>query len=196
MDISGIVSALSLPRKYYVLVSIVSGVIIFSSDNFLRDLSLLDFKNDYIVWVSLAFLTSLAMTFINVLGILLDKYKFILIKISRVKEKRRLDAQKIKFLNNLDANELSVLREFYISRRNTVPMSIDDPAVLGLIENGIIDQVGNLGYTSNISGTIAYFKLNEITDLYFEERDFKWGEYSNIPRPVWIDMLEPDPKLR
>lgn len=47
MDISTITSALKLPKKAYFSGGIISGILLFSKDDFLKQLSLLYFKESY-----------------------------------------------------------------------------------------------------------------------------------------------------
>ena len=152
MDISTITSALKLPKKVYFLASIISGIMLFSTDEFLKKLSLLEFKESYTLWIGIAFLLSLGMALIAIGDFLIDQYKARKIKKDEDAKKKQaeLEAEKQKAikveeqkykLKNLDNYEKSVLREFYIAQKNTAEMSFEDPTVIGLVTKGIIKQV-------------------------------------------------------
>lgn len=59
---------------------------------------------------------------------------------------RRRDV--IKAVKQLDADEKSVLREFYIQRANTLEMPVEDIVVSGLIKNGVLQTTRNKGQYS------------------------------------------------
>lgn len=51
-------------------------------------------------------------------------------------------------LYNLDDKEIAVLREFFIQGQNTLQLPVGHPVVAGLIEKGILEQVGMIGENS------------------------------------------------
>ncbi len=58
MDISTITNVLKLHKKAYFLGSFIPVILLFSDDSFLKRLSLLEFKENYILWIGVAFLLS------------------------------------------------------------------------------------------------------------------------------------------
>ena len=199
MDISTITSALKLPKKAYFLASIISGIMLFSTDEFLKKLSLLEFKESYTLWIGIAFMLSIGMALIAIGDFLIDQYKAHKSKKDEDAKKKQaeLEAEKQKAikieeqkykLKNLDSYEKSVLREFYIAQKNTAEMSFEDPTVIGLVTKGIIRQVGKQGYSTSITGGIAFFRADDITVEYFGA--FEFPELQNFPRPSWIEGLK------
>ncbi|QSR47957.1 super-infection exclusion protein B [Aeromonas veronii] len=198
MDISTITSALKLPKKAYFLGSIISGVMLFTGDEFLKKLSLLEFKKSYTLWIGIVFLLSIGMVLISIGDFLIEQYKTRKVKKADAAKKQQgeIEAEKKKAaksevqkykLQNIDNYEKAVLREFYIAQKNTIEMSFEDPTVIGLINKEIIRQVGNRGYRNNITGGIAFFRADDTTVEYFGR--FEFPELQNFPRPSWIDGL-------
>lgn len=177
MDISTIANALKLPKKAYFLGSFISGILLFSGDSFLKQLSLLEFKQNYTLWIGVAFLLSIGMASIAAGEFLITQYK-------EAKLKREVKAK----LKNLDNHEKVILREFYLNQKNTVEMSFEDPTVIGLIKKGVIRQVGNQGYHSNITGGIAFFRADDLTVEFFGS--FEFPELNSFSRPNWIEGLK------
>ena len=199
MDISTIANTLKLPKKAYFLGSFISGILLFSGDSFLKQLSLLEFKQNYTLWIGVAFLLSIGMVSIAAGEFLITQYKEAKLKreVKAKKEMQRLneekereektDNQKAK-LKNLDNHEKVILREFYLNQKNTIEMSFEDPTVIGLINKGVIRQVGNQGYHSNITGGIAFFRADDLTVEFFGS--FEFPELNSFSRPNWIEGLK------
>ncbi|MCF8095425.1 MAG: superinfection exclusion B family protein [Desulfobacteraceae bacterium] len=62
-------------------------------------------------------------------------------------------------IEEIDAAEKSVLREFFIEQKNTVEMPIDDPVVAGLIEKRILKAIRETGQYS-IRGLLLPIQIN------------------------------------
>lgn len=198
MDISTIASALKLPKKAYFLGGIISGLLLFSKDDFLKQLSLFDFKESYTLWIGIAFLLSTGISIIAAFEFIMEKYKAYSQKKEETANKKQAELeneqrkaaiisdQKNK-LKKLDNYEKAILREFYISEKNTAEMSCDDPAVIGLVKKGVIKQVGSQGYSTNFTGFIAFFRADDVAVEYFES--FEFPELASFPRPAWIEGI-------
>lgn len=199
MDISTISNALKLPKKAYFLGMVISGILLLSEESFLKKLSLFDFKENYKIWVGVVFLLSIGMSLIIAIEFLFNQYKESKLKKEiqkqkdaeihdeKIKKEQEVNRKKL-ILKNLDNYEKAILREFAINKKNTIEMSFEDPTVIGLAKKGVIRQVGNHGYTSNITGGIAYFKADDLTVEFFESLDFT--EINGFPRPLWIEGLK------
>lgn len=199
MDISTITNALKLPKKAYFLGGLISGILLFSEDGFLKKLSLHEFKESYTLWIGVAFLLSIGMVFVTVGELLISQYKEAKSKreektnkeeerLNEEKEKeQKIEKQKNK-LKNLDNHEKVILREFHLNQKNTVEMSFEDPTVIGLIKKEVIRQVGNQGYHSDITGCIAFFRADDLTVEFFGS--FKFPELNHFSRPNWVEGLK------
>lgn len=181
IDMSTITGFLKLPKKVVAIICLISGILLFSTEDFLRRLSLFDFKENYSVWIGVIFLFSLAISVVNVV-----EYFFRRIKKSRRKHARnQAIVQKIKVL---DDYEMAVVREFLIQKKNTLEMSIDDSTVMSLIKDGIIEQVADQGYSTVFTGRIFYFRLHDKVQEALSELDFE--RIQSVQRPRWVDQLE------
>lgn len=210
MDLSAILKAFKLPKEVYFLFSVVSGILLFSSTEFLEKLSLVKFKENYNLWIGIVFLLSLGMSIICIGKLLIHQILAWKTRRAESKAKRQteLDEQKRKqkeeieekkieeehrrkqekILQYLDNYEKTVLREFSILERNTIDMSLDDPTVLGLVKKKVIRQVSDKAYHTSITGLIGRFRADDITIEYFDSFDFP--ELNQYPRPKWVDGLE------
>lgn len=222
MDFSSILNVLKLQPKVYFLIFIISGILLFSSDEFLVRLSLVEFKKNYNLWIGIVFLASLGFSVIYIVSFIiklfldwkekkeaaaiqkqnnLDEQEKLRKEALNEQEKKEaealenkrvieelIDRQKEK-LKALDNDEKAVLREFYILGKNTIPIVIDDPTVIGLINKGVIRQVGNQGYQTNFTiGIVAFFRADDITIEYFKE--FNFPELHLYPRPKWVRNIQ------
>lgn len=102
MDISTITNVFKLPKKAYFLGSFIPVILLFSDDSFLKRLSLLGFKENYILWIGVAFLLSIGMACIKAGEFPISQYK-------EFKSKREVQTNKeAESLNE----EKVMLREF------------------------------------------------------------------------------------
>ncbi|PWE22556.1 super-infection exclusion protein B [Aliarcobacter skirrowii] len=220
MDISGIINFLKLSTKFIVLICIISGLLLFSNQEFIEQLSLFDFKEEFGIYLGITFLFTLVLSIINIFLYLwkltktyVDSKKVLAekkieeekIEKQRIEEekqrieeeKQRIEEEKQRIeeenelyqrnLENLDYKELSVIREFFYQELNTIEMSIDDSAVLGLEQKCIIEKVSNRGYRGDITGDIRYFRISSSAQHYFESYNF---QNININRPEWIFKIQ------
>ncbi len=210
MDISSITKLLKLPKKTFFLGCIITAVLLFSGDDFIIKLSLQEFKANYTLWIGVAFLISLGMSFIFLfehISFLIKEHKIKKqeeikkkqdLEINQEKEKKERDEEENNkqdefrkyqnILKNLDDFEKAILREFVISRKNTTELSFEDPTVLGLIKKKVVRQVGNWVYHTDITGGISFFLIDERSLEFFG--DFDFDEISNTPRPKWIEGMK------
>ena len=187
MDIGGIINFLKLSTKFMVLICIISGILLFANQEFLEQLSLFDFKEEFKIYVGITFLFTLGVSIVNVLSSL---YKLINIYIVRKKElaekkiaeekieKQRIAEEKQRIaeenelyqrnLEKLDYKELAVIREFILQKLNNIEMSIGDSAVISLEKKGIIERISEQGYRGTITGVIYYFRIHIRAENYFK----------------------------
>ncbi|WP_194571389.1 super-infection exclusion protein B [Vibrio anguillarum] len=210
MDISTITSALRLPKKTYFLGAFVSGMLLFLNDEMLQQLGLLSFKELYSMWIGIFFLITFGMSVI-----FLGESVFIYVKQSRdfrqKQVERKLEEERIaaevaqqeedkkkeevkeneryqRILERLDNYEKSVLREFFISQKNTEEFCFDDATVMGLIKKGVIKQVSNHAYQTDITGRVGKFRIDDRAIDYLNEVDF--DAINHVARPEWVERIE------
>ena len=209
MDISTISSFLKLPKKVIFLFSVITAAVLFSEQVFLEKLALYDFKEEFKLWIGICFLFSTGLSILNVAEYFLQLHKEnkrIKKEKADTKEKRKreereksesivrekaeLEAKErdyLRELERLDKFELSNIREFFIQQQNTIKMSLEDPVVIGLVKKGIIRQVGDKGYQSNITGLITFFRIDSRAIEYLESFDYE--TLNNTPRPLWVNGI-------
>ena len=176
-----------LPTKIFLVVSIVTGVFIFSSVEILEKLQLNKFK-EYGAFVGIAFLFSTVLVIVN----------FIVWVFNRIHLKYRLykwKAEIKQILEDLDPQEKAVLREFAIQRQNSIEMPYDDTVVSGLIDKQILRYNKQLGSSFIANGTRVSMSIHKTVNklVKLEHIDLSKGmteeEQERLlqNRPDWIN---------
>lgn len=201
--ISSFINILKIPKKGFFILALILAILLFSPDSFLEKISLLGFKNKFNIWLGVAFLLFTILSFFTIVELAyawckkykLRKHKIIIHEKKIQEQKKQLEeaaekeSEKYNFnLKSLDKFEKAVLREFTLLERNTLACSLEDSTVIGLIKKQIIKQVGALGYTSNITGTVAHFEIDPRALEYYKSIDF--NEINSIERPYWVNQLK------
>lgn len=176
-----------LPTKIFFVVSIATGVFIFSSSEILKKLHLDKFET-YGGFVGLAFLFSTVLVLVNLIIWIYNKLHFEY-KLKKLKAKYK------QMLTELDPQEKAVLREFAIQGQNSIEMPCDDTVVSGLIDKNLLRYNKQFGSSFMMNGNRVSMSLNEFVskiikpehldlrlDLSEEEKE-KIYEF----RPDWIN---------
>jgi hypothetical protein len=111
-------------------------------------------------YIGAAFLISSAILAIE-LGIAIYR------SVSRWRRRRRSLGDAVLHLANLDAQERAVMREFVIQGQSTIQLPFAYPVVAGLIEKGLIEQVGNAGEQTGV-GPVFSFAIRKDLDPLIE----------------------------
>ncbi|MBP9849303.1 MAG: superinfection exclusion B family protein [Flavobacterium sp.] len=176
-----------LPTKIFLVVSIATGVFIFSGTEILKKLHLDKFEK-YEGFVGLAFLFSTVLVLVNLIIWIFNKLHFEY-KVKKLKVKYK------QMLTELDSQEKAVLREFAIQGQNSIEMPCDDTVVSGLIDKNLLRYNKQFGSSFMMNGNRVSMSLNEFVskiikpehlDLsldFSEEEKEKIYEY----RPDWIN---------
>ncbi|MDT0293975.1 super-infection exclusion protein B [Mesonia ostreae] len=172
-----------IPIKIFLLFGIVSGILLFSSAEFLKDLKLSEFENDYGKFFGIVFIVCIAFIGLSILY-------FIKNKIERKLNYNKNTKYIVNELSCLDPFEQAVIREFTIQQRQTVTMPIDNAIVAGLLNKRILKQVSNIG-----DGLYLPLSLSKIVNEKLKETDL--GISQNMSdeqlrevfskRPKWAD---------
>jgi hypothetical protein len=125
--------------------SALSAFLLFSPETWIKPLNL-EVSGRFRTFVGLVFLLS-TMLFLakltRILAASLSHY------FSRKKSKDAALSRTHEALKHLGRDELSVLQEFRLQSAKTIFLPADNPTVAGLLDNGIVEQVGSLGrYTA------------------------------------------------
>lgn len=186
MDISSVINFLKLPKKVILLIAIISATMLFSTQNFMEQLSLFKFKEEYNTWIGISFLFSVGISFLN-----LGEYIINLLKVNKNKKlevvrKKQREKEYLLMLHRLDNDELLSIREFYLCQKNTIEMISNDSGVKGLISKGIILVIGT-GWSSKFITNVYSFELSVPARQYFDK--FEFQKLKNQDRPLWVEEL-------
>ncbi len=195
MDISVVTSFLKLPKKVIFLITIISTILLFSSQNFMETIALYQFKEKYTIWIGIVFLFTLGLSIINIFEYFKEWYR--LREVAKIESKviKRMNEQHLNMLKLLDEDELINIREFYIEKKNTIEMLSNDSAVAGLIKKGVIRFVSKQGWSNTYTGgNVFLFELSIDAKSYFNK--FEFLNLSSIPRPNWRNGIEASHKMK
>lgn len=146
-----------IPIKIFVLFSIVSGILLFSPENYLTILKVNDFEKEYGKYFGIIFIVCISFIILSIITYFLQKVQFFFI--------RRDINNDIKIeISTLDQFEKSVIREFIIMQRKTLSLPIDNPTVSALLNKRILTRVSNIGdgmYFATIISKNAFKQLKE-----------------------------------
>jgi DNA-binding MarR family transcriptional regulator len=138
-------------------VSLASGVLLFSRDDFLKYIELNNFRAQFKEWIGMAFLASTALI-VSVLGVTL--FKWAQSKYGESRESRHQRTKRIETLRNLTPAERRVLRRYVFLNTQTQYLDMTDGVVAGLEHKGII-------YRATLMGDFRSLAYN-ITPLAWE----------------------------
>lgn len=127
--------------KHIWAITIATGLLLFLPDRSLEKLHVLKFTQDYGAYIGVVFIVTIVLACINVVNAVWKVF-------SRKRNRAKALLAISNSLQNLDAQEQAVLREFFIQGQNTLRLPIDHPVVAGLSAKGILVGVGNAGERS------------------------------------------------
>jgi len=173
--LSELTSFSKLPANIILIIALISSLLLFTDNNFLEKLALLEFKNEYNKYIGIIFLFTVSITFINIL-----KYSY---KSIKIKYKKYSEKEKVKqTLNNLDEQEKAILREFYVQNKNAITASYQDASVKNLINTGVLESSSQITTIKRL-GDIIDIKRSQITLEYLNNTLI---DYPDNKRPYWI----------
>lgn len=186
-----------ISAKLVALLFITSGGLLFLPDSLIRMLRLNDFIQEYGKYIGVTFLLSasfLIITFILWCGKTIRQHR------QQTKKKADLEASIIEAILNLDPHEQAVLREFFIQKKNTIQLPIDQHIVTGLLRKGIITIAGSSGQAS-LAGALFPVNLSSYAKNYINEQVVGFPEIKGKPteeqirfiiesRPRFIETIE------
>ena len=143
-----------LPSKFFAWVSLLSGIYVFLPKDAIQKLNLGGFPPEYKAYAGVALVASLSFLCIN-LSIWLWN------SLTGAWKRRGYKKGVAKSLQDLDRDEVAVLREFFIQGRHVIELPIDHPAVTGLINKHVVRVTGNAGYR-DIAGSVFPVRLSDV----------------------------------
>lgn len=160
---------LQYSKKIIFTVFVISSAILWLGEENLAFFKLEGFLQEYGKYIGIATLISGAYIIVE---ILLSFKNFILkyIESYKIKQKQKQKEQEAetKIFNkllDLDPHEKAVLREFYIQRKNTIKMPMDDPHIAGLLKNKILQIISQQG-EHTLVGLMVNMQITEIIKSY------------------------------
>lgn len=185
-----------LPSKFFAWVALLSGLYLFLPSSAIEVLNLGHFPPDYKAYAGGAFVGSSSFLVINL---------FILIwsAIHRTWSRRGLKRSVKRALEELDRDEVAVLREFMLQGRHVIELPVDHPTVAGLINKHVIYLASRTGYR-DLAGNVFPVQLSCTT------KDFLTPALLSVPleptqqdierirdeRPIYMGQIEKAERLR
>jgi|SRR5690606_22505635 len=178
-----------LPTKIFLVLSLISGFFIFADAELIKKFKLEKFE-EYGQYIGAIFLFSASLVIIN----------FVIWIFNTISTKIRINKLKKEFskrLKELDFYEQAVLREFYLTGKNSLKMPIDDAVVSGLLNKKIL--VYNQQFSGNMIGSGFDFVLsiNPLAKKYLTNEDINLTNdeseenlaFLRNNRPKWINRV-------
>ena len=119
MKLKDFINFLKLPPNILLAISLVSGSILFASDNIINKLYMLDFRNRFGFIISIIFLVSTA-----ILLVLL--FTSIIKKVKKNIENKRIKKAQIKYLLDADSYKVKLIKDFIKNQTHTLQIKAND----------------------------------------------------------------------
>lgn len=181
MDISQITKFIKLPPSVIYIILVITGTLLFASDELLKTLALLNFKTAYNLYIGIIFLFSSGISIVHASNKIFIYFKTYF-------QNKKYREQIANTVNNLDESEKSILREFLVQQKNSIVVSMEDSSVMNLIHQGIIEQIGSTATQSSISGVTFDAKLSDLAKEFITEEKII-NQNGDNPRPEWIKKI-------
>jgi hypothetical protein len=171
-----------IPIKIFLLFAIVSGLLLFGSDEFLLQLKLTEFEQDYGKFFGIIFIVCVAFIALSIVYYIFNKINYSFL--SRKRNKYLRDEIKC-----LDLFEQAAIREFFVQGKKTVSFPMDNPVISGLTNKGILKAVSNIANGMHIPMSLTRFadkhlKKNDLGILK-EMNEDELKEFIISNRPEW-----------
>lgn len=151
--LSRIFDITKLPSKFFAWVAVLSGMYIFLPKIALEQLGFSSFPEEYKAYAGIAFIGSSSFLFINILI-------WIWSSIASIWHRRNNKKNVAHAIEDLDRDEVSVLREFFIQGRHVIELPVDHPTVAGLMNKHIVLLASRTGYR-DLAGNVFPVQLSK-----------------------------------
>jgi len=138
-DFSKITDWIKLSPFYLLALSLLTGILLFSPEEYLQTLGLTPLLGNYKIWIGLIFLFSTVFLVTHLLNLLVSPLQ------TKIKEYQLLRKRKKK-LEDLSQEEKEILKAFISEETKTCPLSSRSGIVNGLAAKKIITRASNIGY--------------------------------------------------
>lgn len=155
-----------VPTTLLLVLLFSSGVLLFAPEEFLSQLNLTEFKEEYGKYIGITFIVTSAFLSVAVFSL---AFQVLRKTIWKSGFKRKIEES----IRTLDPHEKALLREFFIHRKKTLDLPAFNETVIGLQNKGVINQMSSNGlvyvhgaYFSYCISDYAYrFLSSQILDL-------------------------------
>ena len=178
---SDLIDFSKVPIKIFILFAIVSGILLFGTDEFLAQLKLDEFEKDYGKFFGIVFIVCISFIALSIIYYIIKKINVSIFK-SKVKK------EVIEDIKRLDPSEQSVLREFFIMRRATISMPMDHPIVSGLMDKYILVRKSDIGTGLYFPMALSDLAKKHLTEFHLGlRRGMSESEKQKLAnnRPQW-----------
>ncbi|MEN2399340.1 super-infection exclusion protein B [Flavobacterium sp. MC2016-06] len=186
MELKSFFDFTKLPTKIFIVISFVTGFFIFSTETLLKKFRF-DKLEEYGAYIGIVFLFSTCLIILNLIIWIYNKIDFN-IKLKKFK------AEIKQTIKDLDHQEQSVIREFFIKGQSSISMPINDDVISGLLDKKILKmnrQINGstVGYGMTFPLSIDNY-VNKI--ITFEDINFiqnpseQQKQYILNNRPSWV----------
>lgn len=131
------------------VVTLASAAFLFLPSTWLDAMSLSKLKEDYGLYIGIAFVLSGARLLVE-FGI------WIIRKLQRQRSKQAAESSIQNYMLELDAAEKAVLREFYIADAKSIRLPLEQPEVASLVRNGVLFQVSAHGMRTTVGSAYPF----------------------------------------
>ena len=138
-----------IPTKFIFVVWLSCCIILFVPEKFLSKLNLTEFLVEFGKYLGIVFVICSGF-------LLVVLFAFIFDTVHRKRFRKRLRKQIIESLNELDRYEQSILREFILVGKYTLPLPFNDESVISLTSKGILFQHSNSNFGSPFDLRLFY----------------------------------------
>ena len=129
-----------IPTRFIFVIWLSSGLILFVPEHFLTKLNLNIFLQEYGKYIGIVFIICTGFLLVTILCSIKESF-------DRKKSLKSTKKSILYAIQNLDFHEKALLREFFITRKSTLQLPVDNDTVVGLVNKRILYQASNIGFT-------------------------------------------------
>lgn len=141
---------LKLPPNILGALAIASGILLFLPDQIAKKLYIIEFRNKYGFTLGIVFIVAIAILMILLIGKIYHK-------IYNKKKSEQLIKAQIKYLMNMNPEQVTVIREFIDEPTHTLPLPYNNGLVIELQHYFIITPAGQTHLVDMLNPQIEYF---------------------------------------
>lgn len=182
---NAITSTAKLPARVILALWFALSAALFGPDQVIQKLGLSDLLEAYRGFAGAAWLVLLPLVLTQTLG-------WIRLRREAQRDRQALVSRALKAIANLDGKEQAVLREFVLLDQNTVQLPLDHPVVAGLIDNGVLVNVGEY-IEHSLAGLTGSFAISDRVRPHLTNELLGWPtEGDSESKKRWLHTHRPE----